>query len=48
LTEKTCAVPLLERKRRLLAIMPKVQNRLLFLDNIAERWLRLVSCGVRA
>jgi bifunctional non-homologous end joining protein LigD len=30
-------LPLLERKRRLRAIMPKVESRLLYVDHIAER-----------
>jgi bifunctional non-homologous end joining protein LigD len=31
------AVPLLERKRRLLSVMPKVQGRVRFVDHIHER-----------
>ena len=31
------ALPLLERKRRLARIMPKIETRLLYLDHIAER-----------
>ena len=35
--EDVCALPLIERKRRLRRIMPKVDTRLLYLDSIAER-----------
>jgi hypothetical protein len=35
--EDVCALPLIERKRRLRRIMPKVDTRLLCLDSIAER-----------
>jgi bifunctional non-homologous end joining protein LigD len=33
----TCGLPLVERKRRLRRIMPRVETRLLYLDSIAER-----------
>ena len=35
--EDFCSLPLTERKRRLAAIMPKVECRVLFLDSIPER-----------
>ena len=44
--EDVCALPLVERKRRLRRIMPKVDTRLLYLDSIAERGRGSVSgCG---
>jgi ATP-dependent DNA ligase len=44
--EDVCALPLIERKRRLRRIMPKVDTRLLYLDSIAERDAALYrGCG---
>ena len=44
--EDICGLPLIERKRRLRRIMPKVNTRLLYLDSIAERGRGSVSgCG---
>ena len=44
--EDICGLPLIERKRRLRRIMPKVDTRLLYLDSIAERGRGSVSgCG---
>ena len=43
------ALPLVERKRRLLAIMPMVECRLLYLDHIEARGCDLfhVACALR-
>jgi len=41
-----CGLPLLERKRHLQAIMPKIGCRLLYLDHLAERGPRSVPGGV--
>lgn len=41
-------LPLLERKRRLLRIMPSIESRLPFLDHLARARLRSVPRRVRA
>ena len=41
------ALPLLERKRRLLQIMPAVERRLLYLDHIQERGIDLFRAACK-
>ena len=41
LTATICALPFVERKRRLARIMPRIESRLMFLDAIRARGTRL-------
>jgi hypothetical protein len=42
------ALPLLERKRRLRAVMPRVESRVLYLDHVAARGVELCDAVCRA
>jgi ATP-dependent DNA ligase len=41
------ALPLLERKGRLRAVMPRVESRVLYLDHVAERGVELYEAACR-